>query len=134
MKKNNIIEGYLTQHSDPVAEKYALLCLDFIDEIHHQMGLKNWSQNDLASAMGKSPAEVSKIISGEHNVTFKTLAKLAVALCEDILITQSKARSKYANEVIPVKKIASIEMEEPSYPDYDHYEASGLKIVYRKGA
>lgn len=134
MKKNNIIEDYLDQHSDPVAEKYALLCLDFIDEIHDHLAKKNWTQNDLADAMSKSPAEISKIINGGHNITFKTLAKLAVALGEDIMITQSKARIKYADEVIPVKKIASIEMEEPSYPDYDHYEASGLKIVYRKGA
>ena len=50
------------------------------------------SQRDLAQRLGKSEAEVSRMLSGLHNLTLKTLTRLEVALGEDIFTTPQKAR------------------------------------------
>jgi transcriptional regulator with XRE-family HTH domain len=43
------------------------------------------TQKDLAKKMGKTEAEVSVWLSGQHNFTLKTLAKISVALEEDLI-------------------------------------------------
>lgn len=46
---------------------------------------KGWSQTDFAKAMGKKDSEISKWMSGQHNFTISTIAKIETALGEDIL-------------------------------------------------
>jgi transcriptional regulator with XRE-family HTH domain len=45
------------------------------------------SRSDLASAMGVSPGRVSQIMSGDANLTVRTLAAVAEALDADVQIT-----------------------------------------------
>ncbi|MEM1357534.1 MAG: helix-turn-helix domain-containing protein [Bacteroidota bacterium] len=40
----------------------------------------NWSQAELARRMGKSAPEISKWLSGKHNISLRTLAKLEAVL------------------------------------------------------
>ena len=44
-----------------------------------------WTQSDLAKAMNKRESEISKWLGGGHNFTIATIAKIEVALGEDIL-------------------------------------------------
>ena len=46
---------------------------------------KGWSQADLAKAIGKQEAEISKWLSGSHNFTIATIAKIEAALEDDII-------------------------------------------------
>ena len=46
---------------------------------------KGWSKTDLANAMGKKAAEISKWMSGQHNFTIETIAKIEAVLGEDII-------------------------------------------------
>ena len=46
---------------------------------------KGWSKADLAKAMGKKAAERSKWMSGQHNFTIETIAKIESVLGEDII-------------------------------------------------
>ena len=46
---------------------------------------KGWTQADLAKAVGRPPAVVSRWMSGTHNFTLKTLASLESALGEKII-------------------------------------------------
>lgn len=46
---------------------------------------KGWNQANLAKAMGKKEAEVSKWLSGNHNFTISTLARIETVLGEDII-------------------------------------------------
>ena len=46
---------------------------------------KGWNQADLAKAMGKQEAEISKWLSGSHNFTIATIAKIETVLEEDII-------------------------------------------------
>lgn len=44
------------------------------------MEKKGWKQIDLAKALGKKKSEISKYLSGTHNFTIDTLAKLQAVL------------------------------------------------------
>lgn len=69
---------------------------------------KGWSQKDLAEALGKSTAEVSKWLSGSHNLTLRSIAKMEAALAADIILTPKKAALKFKQvEYIILKAYAS---------------------------
>jgi transcriptional regulator with XRE-family HTH domain len=49
----------------------------------------------LAEALGKEPSEISKWLSGLHNLTLESITKMEVALGCDIILTDSQARERY---------------------------------------
>ncbi len=49
------------------------------------MTVKEWKQKDLADKMGKTEAEISKLLSGTHNYTLRTLSKIEAVLNEVII-------------------------------------------------
>ena len=52
---------------------------------------KNLKQKDLAQLMGKSEAEISKLLSGNHNFTLRSVSKIEAALKERVLCTPTHA-------------------------------------------
>lgn len=52
--------------------------------ISHQISIlleeKGWSQKDLAYQLGKQESEVSKLLSGRHNITLNTITKIETML------------------------------------------------------
>ncbi|MBI1782739.1 MAG: helix-turn-helix transcriptional regulator [Sphingobacteriales bacterium] len=56
----------------------------YIFQLMERKGLK---QKDLAEKMGKTEAEVSKILGGMHNLTLRSIAKLEAALEDTIVYT-----------------------------------------------
>ncbi len=59
--------------------------LDVADRIQAVLQQKGMSQKDLAVAMHKSESEISKWLSGTHNMELKTIVRIEDALGEDIL-------------------------------------------------
>lgn len=47
---------------------------------------KGMTQKELARKLGKTETEVSRWLSGTHNLTLSTISKVSVALGEDIVI------------------------------------------------
>jgi len=58
---------------------------------------KNWSQKDLAKKLGKTESEVSRMLSGLHNLTLKSIAKLEAVLENDIIVTPLEVNEKNKN-------------------------------------
>ncbi|MBO5406100.1 MAG: helix-turn-helix transcriptional regulator [Bacteroidales bacterium] len=56
---------------------------------------KGWNKTDFAVAMGKKNAEISKWMSGQHNFTIATIAKIESVLGEDII-----AVKKYRKPIV----------------------------------
>src|SRR5687768_1387256 len=84
MKKNPKLE-LLRKKTSPEVKRmidHSFAVIDRIDKIMVQKGI---SQKDLADKLGKRESEVSKWMRGTHNFTFKTIAKLEVALEASIL-------------------------------------------------
>ena len=56
---------------------------------------KGWSQTEFARAMGKKDAEISRWLSGGHNFTIATIAKIETVLGENIISVK-----KYRNRTV----------------------------------
>lgn len=69
----------------PETRRYVRKNLAVIAEISRLMKEKGWNQKDLAKKMGKTESEVSKWLSGLHNLTMKSIAKLETVLDADLL-------------------------------------------------
>lgn len=88
---------------------------------------KGWSQKELAGRLGKTESEVSKLLSGLHNLTLKSISKFEAELGEDIIVTPLEACEKYkTTEYITLKVYvpvrASMEAEVISYAEEETVE------------
>lgn len=64
---------------------FARLYANVVVRINQLLKEKQLSQKDLAESMGKSPSEINKWLTSEHNLTLRTLAKLQAELGEPII-------------------------------------------------
>lgn len=80
---------------------------DIVDRIHEILVKQGKEQKDLARLLGKSESEISKWMTGTHNFTINTLAKIQAVLGEPVIqiskekqiektITIFISRSEYA--------------------------------------
>ncbi|MDD2425306.1 MAG: helix-turn-helix transcriptional regulator [Bacteroidales bacterium] len=93
MKKNII--NRLKEKIKPVNRIFVSKNLAISTQISHILEQKGWSQKDLAKEMHKEPSEVSKLMSGLHNITLMSIANIESALGEDIITTPLEATEKY---------------------------------------
>lgn len=90
MKERNMITSWLDQNGDPEIEKYIETNLAITEKVRLAIERKGWKTKDLATAMGKSPSEVSKWLSGMHNLTLKSIVKMEIALGIDLLNVENE--------------------------------------------
>ncbi len=69
------------------SQKIALKVLLKLDELE-------WTQRELATKMGVSPQQISKIVSGKENLTIETQVKLQDILDIPILASYYENKSK----------------------------------------
>ena len=62
---------------------------DIAKRIENILMVRKMSQKDLAKKIGKSEAEVSRWLSGNHNFTIATLAKISEAIDENVVENHS---------------------------------------------
>lgn len=55
------------------------------DKLESILQKKHISHKDLAKKMGKTEAEVSRWVSGTHNFTLRTIAKISAAIDTDLI-------------------------------------------------
>lgn len=68
------------ENMDLADKAYVDLSIGIADKIFKRMDELKMTQRDLANKMGKSEAEISKILSGEQNFTLRTICKYEIAL------------------------------------------------------
>lgn len=71
--------------------------LEISEQVSNLLKSKGWSQKYLAQRLGKTESEVSKLLSGLHNLTLKSIAKLEAQLGSDIITTPIEACKKYSS-------------------------------------
>lgn len=83
--EGNMITDWLDQYGNPEIESFVEKNLTITEKVRMAMEAKNWKSQDLAKAMDKSPSEVSKWLSGLHNLTLKSIIKMEIALGVDLI-------------------------------------------------
>ena len=81
------IPSYITRYVDKSD--------DIAQQIESILEKKRMTQRELANALNKKESEVSKWLTGRHNFTIKSIAKIEEVLGEEIVITCQKAKEKY---------------------------------------
>ncbi len=84
MKTNKLMDE-IRQTMTPEMKKQMELSVSIANRIYEILEEKGMSQKDLAYALGKTETEVSRWLSGTHNLTTATIAKISVALGQDII-------------------------------------------------
>ena len=84
MKTNALFQSCLSEVSEDVKAEIDLsfAIVDRIDAILKEKGM---TQRELAEALGKNEAEISRWMRGTHNFTIRTLAKISNVLGAQIV-------------------------------------------------
>jgi transcriptional regulator with XRE-family HTH domain len=83
--KENIIDNWLEKNHDPEIQRLVERNLEIANNVIDVLKEKNISKSELAKRMNKQPSEVSKWLSGTHNLNMKSIVKLEIALGVDLL-------------------------------------------------
>ena len=84
LSKNRVIDGIRKDISSECKEQVEL-SVAIANRIYEILEIKGMNQKDLAQRLGKTETEVSRWLSGTHNLTLSTICKISTALGEDIV-------------------------------------------------
>jgi transcriptional regulator with XRE-family HTH domain len=99
----------------PETRNYVSKNLDITEQVFSILDKNNITQKEFARLLEKNESEVSKWLSGFHNLTLKSISKMEAILNADIITTPQKAEKKYGGIkyiVYHTQEIKSIEEEE----------------------
>ena len=91
MKTNRVMDE-IRGTIPPALKMQMELSVAIANRIYDILEEKDMSQKEFARLMGKTETEVSRWLSGTHNLTLATLCKISVALGEDIIIVANWQR------------------------------------------
>ena len=96
-KKQNMIDSWLAEHGDQEINQFIDKNLDIVDKVHTVLKERGLSKADFAKLLGKKPSEVSRWLSGMHNLTLKSIIKMEQALGIDLIYTSPEIKYQYVN-------------------------------------
>ena len=100
---------------------------ELVTRIYDLLEEKGWTQKDLALRLGKKPSEISKWLSGKHNLTLRSLAKLEVELGEDLIQVPKTHKFKvYSSNVVHLSHAPSSKSIPSGEAGYAHWTPSNL--------
>ncbi len=94
------VTEFFNEETPKYMDYYFDMNLAVSDQIMCYLKEKGWTQKNLAKALGKKESEVSKWLSGTHNFTLKSIAKIAAIFDKEILITPLQEERKKAEETV----------------------------------
>jgi len=84
MKENKLLVE-IRKNTDEEIKREVDLSFDVANALINILASKGMSQKELASMLKKKESEISKWLSGRHNFTFRTIAKIENALGEKLI-------------------------------------------------
>lgn len=78
--EGNLTKDWLEKHGDLEIDRFIEKNLAITEKVRQALEFKGWTKVQFAEAMEKSPSEVSKWLSGMHNLTLKSIIKMENAL------------------------------------------------------
>lgn len=122
MERNNIISDFLNEFNRPDLEKFVEKNTAITDKIYAVLEERGLKPADLAKMLDKSPSEVSKWLSGMHNLTLKSITKIEAVLGIDLVHIDAQKEYVYLKIKVNEKKSA---VETPFEPSHYTKEVAG---------
>ena len=91
MKTNRIMDE-IRGTIPPALKMQMELSVAIANRIYDILEEKDMSQKEFARLMGKTETEISRWLSGTHNLTLATLCKISVALGEDVVVLADRKK------------------------------------------
>ena len=95
MKKYTTGSEFVKRQTPPETTVFVKKNLAITEQVYAYLEEKRWSQKEFAKKLGKTDAEVSKWLSGMHNLTLKSIAKMEAVLEKEIVLTPYAAKKEY---------------------------------------
>jgi len=83
--KNNIIDNWLNENGNPEIARLVEKNLALTEKINSILKERGIKKGEFAEMLGKNPSEVSKWLSGTHNLTLKSINKMEFVLGVDLI-------------------------------------------------
>lgn len=96
-EKKNIIDAWLSEHGDVEINQFIDKNLAIVDKVRKYLKTEGISGQKFAEIMGKKPSEVSKWLSGNHNLTLKSIVKMECALGIELIHTEPVKEYEYVH-------------------------------------
>ena len=90
------------------------LSVGIANRIYEILERRGLSQKEFANMMGKTETEVSRWLSGTHNLTISTISKITAALGEEIITPASTMVGRYDISINSQARFLS-EADTPAY-------------------
>ena len=90
MRTNRIMEE-IRSTITPEMKLQMEMSVAIANRIYEILEAKGMTQKELAQKLGKTETEVSRWLSGTHNLTLSTICKISAALGEEIVIVPKLA-------------------------------------------
>lgn len=111
------ITAFFEERGPEDIERFVDKNLDISQQVYTYLKEKNWTQKEFAHNLGKSEAQISKWLSGTHNITLRSIAKMEAVLGEDIIVTPNSTKDSSKIEYVVLKVHSNVSKEsETDYP------------------
>jgi transcriptional regulator with XRE-family HTH domain len=93
--EENILDTWLETNKNPEIDKLVERNLAIAVKVQSILDNRGIKQKKFAEMLNKKPSEVSKWLTGLHNLTLKSITKMEVALGEDLINIEPITECKY---------------------------------------
>ncbi len=127
--KKNIIDTWLNENGKPEIARFVEKNLALTEKINSILKERGIQKGQFAEMLGKRPSEISKWLSGTHNLTMKSITKMESVLGVDLIsIATSNDANKESTKKIEYVYLGSIQGGELKSAISD-YEDSNYDIA-----
>lgn len=99
MKKNKLISNWLKDNGSIETEMLVKRNLAIANKVRNILNERNLNDGDFAQLLGKTRSEVSKWLSGSHNLTQKSIIKMELALGEKLIYIEQVHKYVYLGKI-----------------------------------
>ena len=116
----------------PKALEYVEQCHALVDRIFEVLEILGIDQKELADRMGKHESEISKLLSGEHNMTYKTILKMQSVLGVELIQIPKGRNAEREKTTVVFVSLSGFEGGTEIYSEQNTGIPASLKIHPRK--
>lgn len=86
--KENILDTWLEENQNPEIDRFIERNLEITQKVCSILKQRNIRKKEFAKMLNKKPSEITKWLSGLHNLTLKSITKMEVALGVNLMNTE----------------------------------------------